>query len=66
LPCVRLQVNAKAAEHKRIDALNDLLPPGTKIQIKGATVRMGVIMLEPKCVKVRSRVPAQIYATKLL
>ena len=46
------QVNAKAAEHKRIDALSDLLPPGTKIQIKGATVRMGVIMLEPKNVKV--------------
>eukprot|EP00200_Dunaliella_tertiolecta_P009469 CAMPEP_0202374094 /NCGR_PEP_ID=MMETSP1127-20130417/4995_1 /ASSEMBLY_ACC=CAM_ASM_000462 /TAXON_ID=3047 /ORGANISM="Dunaliella tertiolecta, Strain CCMP1320" /LENGTH=402 /DNA_ID=CAMNT_0048971161 /DNA_START=1186 /DNA_END=2391 /DNA_ORIENTATION=+ len=46
------KVNAKAAEHKRIDALNDMLPPGTKIQIKGATVRMGVIMLEPKCVKV--------------
>jgi len=48
-----LQTHCKAAEHKRCDTLSDQLPPGTKIQLRGCPIRMGVMLLEPKCIKVR-------------
>ncbi len=49
-----LQLTCKAAEHKRVEGLSDTLLPGTKVCITAAPIRNGVVMLEPKCIKVRA------------
>eukprot|EP00798_Chlamydomonas_sp_ICE-L_P001215 gene1215-32556_t len=41
-----------ALEFRRIEGLQDSLPPGTKLCLTGAQIRMGVVQMEPKNVKV--------------
>lgn len=44
----------QAVEHVRCDGLNEeLLAPGTKVLLSNASVRAGVVMLQPKTIKVK-------------
>eukprot|EP00198_Chlamydomonas_reinhardtii_P008883 XP_001698220.1 predicted protein [Chlamydomonas reinhardtii] len=53
--CLRLtdgKITCKAVEHVRCDGLNEeLLAPGTKVLLSNASVRAGVVMLQPKTIK---------------
>lgn len=60
------KTSCKAVEYKKVDALNDNLPPGTKVVLTSAQVKMGVILLESKCIKVRMHAPAQWLTTWIL
>ena len=41
----------------RVDALKEDLPPGTKVVVSNALVKMGVMMLEPKAIRVGASLP---------
>jgi hypothetical protein len=40
----------KAAEFRATEALAQALVPGTKVLLAGASVRAGVVLLDPKCI----------------
>lgn len=48
------KVTCKGLEYRKLDCLSEDTPPGTKVQLSGVSIRMGVLLLEPKCVKVRA------------
>ncbi|EFJ49912.1 hypothetical protein VOLCADRAFT_89400 [Volvox carteri f. nagariensis] len=55
LLCVRLtdgKLSCKALEYQRVDQLSENLPPGTKVLLSNATVKNGVVLLNPKSIKV--------------
>ncbi len=45
------KASCKAAEFKAADALLGALVPGTKVLLSSASVKAGVVLLEPKCIK---------------
>ncbi len=50
--------SSQAVEHKRVDALSEDLPPGTKVRLASSVVvRTGVLMLEPGSLQVRRGLP---------
>ncbi|GIL42082.1 hypothetical protein Vafri_128 [Volvox africanus] len=46
------KVSCKAIEYQRVDQLNEDLPPGTKVLLSNANVKNGMMMLNPKNIKV--------------
>ncbi|GFR53170.1 hypothetical protein Agub_g15893, partial [Astrephomene gubernaculifera] len=55
LLCVRLtdgKVTCKAIEYQRVELLSEELAPGTKVLLTNATVKNGIVLLNPKCIKV--------------
>lgn len=44
----------RCLEYKSVNDLSKAMAPGTKVQIKNAVVRLGIILLEPKSVQVGS------------
>ncbi|KXZ45405.1 hypothetical protein GPECTOR_55g311 [Gonium pectorale] len=55
LLCLRLtdgKVTCKAVEYQRVEQLSEELAPGTKVLLSNANVKDGVILLNPKCIKV--------------
>lgn len=48
------RLTCKALEYKRLDELTpDRLPPGTKVSLSNASIRQGIVLLEPRAIKVR-------------
>lgn len=46
------KLSCKAVEYQRVDQLSVDLAPGTKVVLSNATVKNGILMLNPKTIKV--------------
>lgn len=60
------KLTCKAAEYRHCPALKECLVPGTKLAVTGASIKSGVLLLEPKCIKVRSPAAAAASVARLL
>ncbi len=45
------KASCKSAEYRATEQLMQALVPGTKVLLAGASVKAGVVLLEPKCIK---------------
>ena len=45
-----------AAEFKSVPQLTEELPPGTKVCLTNASVKLGVVLLDSKCIQVSTSI----------
>ena len=67
LLCLKLtdgKLSCIAAEFKPVPQLTEDLPPGTKVCLTNASVKLGVVLLDAKCIQA-SRSSAKVLETLL-